>query len=174
MKLEFPVLKKPINAIKIFPDGTKEEKIIGYEMWAKDMPRRDGVKNILFDPGSPWLKLWEQAYFTQNNIKNVGIDILDFNEIYYEYIGEWEGFSTSFNWQGIKFVDVYIQLVAGKRYFIPTVLIKEIKEKLTTKISKLDAFEFTKEENLSINWNANDNIPYYFKGLPLDNFGKIN
>lgn len=175
MDLKFPVKQRAKYGINVLPDGTQKKELIGYEMWATDFAIREKIDRILLDPKSPWRQLWAEAFKQQYYGSNLDLDSYELDAIWDESIGGWEGFTTSFIWQNIKFVDVYVQIVVGQKYFLPKILIKQIKDKLNAKISKIDASEiFASEENLSIEWaKPNEKDKKYFHNPQLDYFGKI-
>lgn len=174
MDLKFPVLRKPKYGVTIIGD-TRLEEHMGCEMWATSFAIRDGIDRILLDPKSPWRDLWEKAYLTQNYNKNIDLDVFWIENSMIEHMGYWEGFTTSFVWQGIKFVDVFVQLLVGQRYYLPKILINQIKDKIDAKLSKIDAFADTFEDSTRIQWQKPTNRAQgYFENNKLDNFGKIN
>lgn len=172
--IKFPVIKKAKYGITIMSDGSKKETLLGYEMWANAFTSKDGIQRILLDSKTPWTKIWENVFYTQNTGKSLDIDIYEIDKNLLENIGAWEGFVTSFIWQGIKFTDVFVQVSLGKRYFLPKILIKQIKEKIDAKLSKIDVLKDIKKDETQITWENPDIRSKDYFGVALDNFGKIN
>lgn len=159
MNLKAPIQSKVLYGTPLAANGSghlPEEKI-GYEYWAIGMPtriiNRARYENILLEKPSPWEEIFRNVYVKQIQTgQNKDIERYMIPLVLKEEIGEWEGFVTSFMWEGIKFVSVWVHIIVGKEYYLPKSLIKEIDDKIKTRVSRIDMKEIS---NLidSTEWN---------------------
>lgn len=133
----------PVKAYDVYTknkDGSEAE-LVGLEYEATGFAIRDGVPNILLDTNTKWAEIFENDFYKQPN-HDRQTDIYEISSRLEEDLGVWEGFVTSFIWRKIQFKNVFVQLVIGKRYYLPITLIKQIKDKIAIKSSKLDPSQF--------------------------------
>lgn len=174
LDIKIPVIKQPKFYVLMSNNKVIKEQFAGYEMKATGFATRDGVPNILLDPNSQWHKIFEQLYFIQGSSQELDLDRYDIPEMIQDAIGKWEGFVTSFIWRKIKFQDIFVQLIAGQQYYLPKVLIQQIKDKINVKLQKIDPKKIANEDSFTkTDWNSQPPNTTSWNKENLDFYGKI-